>query len=74
MNIIKNFIIFIKNIFNKDEEIKMLEMPKQTMNEVKKDEFIKILKISDNEGEQNTSVETLICIGDGLGIQKNLSC
>lgn len=74
MNIIKNFIIFMKNIFNKDKEIKMLEMPKQTMNEVKKGEFIKTLKISDNEDEENTSVDTLICIGDGLGIQKNLSC
>ena len=53
----------------KQEEIKTLEEPKNTINK-EKNNFIKSLKI---EKKSKKEVETLICYGDGLGIQKKIS-
>lgn len=72
MNIIRKMILFIKNIFIKQEEIKALEEPKQIVNQEKKTNFIESLKI--NTTERKKKIETLICEGDGLGIQKKISC
>ncbi len=74
MNIIKKMIMYIKNKLIKHEDIKRLELPKQ-LEEIQKKEFIKSIKILNNkkeETEENEDVETLICVGDGLGIQKRL--
>lgn len=70
MNILKKLIGYIKNKFIKLEDIKRLEPPKQDKDEVQKEEFIESIKISNKE--KNEDVETLICVGDGLGIQKRL--
>lgn len=69
MNIIRNIILFFRNIFNK-QELKALEAPKQVVSEDKKDDFIQSLKIEKAEKK----IETLICDGNGLGIQKKISC
>ena len=69
MNIIQKIISFIKKRFMKQEEIKTLEEPKNTIN-IEKNNFIKSLKI---EKKSKKEVETLICYGDGLGIQKKIS-
>ena len=69
MNIIQKIISFIKKRFMKQEEIKTLEEPKNTINK-EKNNFIKSLKI---EKKSKKEVETLICYGDGLGIQKKIS-
>ena len=69
MNIIQKIISFIKKRFMKQEEIKTLEEPKKTINK-EKNNFIKSLKI---EKKSKKEVETLICYGDGLGIQKKIS-
>ena len=68
MNIIKNIINFIKKIFNKPEEIKKIEEAKID----KKEEFIQNIKIVPKE--EKKKIETLVCEGDGLGIQKKISC
>ena len=67
-------ILFIKNIFVKQEEIKALEEPKQIINQEKKINFVESLKITTTEKKNKKRIETLTCEGDGLGIQKKISC
>lgn len=74
MNIIKKAILAIKNMFTKKNELKQLEAPKIISGEDKRGNFIESLKISTIKKKNKKRVETLICIGDGLGIQKKLSC
>ena len=71
MNIFKEMMFFIKNLFNKQKEVKLIEAPKRIVNQDKKAEFIKSLKI--NLIEKKKKIETLTCDGDGLGIQKKIS-
>ncbi len=73
MNIIRKMIIFIKNIFVKEEKVKRLEEPKVINQKDERDNFIKSLKVNIAEKRKNKRVETLICVGDGLGIQKKIS-
>lgn len=73
MNIIKKAILFIKNMFVKQNEVKQLEAPKVILDQDKKNNFIQSLKITTTK-KNKKRVETLICTGDGLGIQKKLSC
>lgn len=74
MNIIKKAILFVKNIFIKQNEIKQLDAPKIILDQDKKNNFIQSLKITTTKKKSKKRVETLICTGDGLGIQKKLSC
>lgn len=74
MNIIRKMILFIKNIFIKQDEVKKLVEPKITIKEDKKESFIETLKITTTEKRTNKRVETLTCNGDGLGIQKKITC
>ena len=73
MNIIKKLISFIKNKFTKQEKIKQLMEPRTIANEDKKESFIESLKINTTQKITKKRVETLICDGDGLGIQKNIT-
>lgn len=70
MNIIKHIIIFFKNIFEKQEKVKTLKEVKQIESKEKKDDFTESLRI---DTENNEKIETLICEGNGLGIQKKIS-
>lgn len=73
MNIIKKIILMIKNVFIKQDKIKKIEEPIFVEKENQKVDFVKNLKI-DNINESNENkIETLICYGDGLGIQKKVS-
>ncbi len=72
MNIINKLMTFIKNIFNKKEKTKELDAPTPVITNEKKGEFIKSLKINTENRKKEKKVETLICEGDGLGIQKNI--
>lgn len=72
MNIIEKLILLIKNIFKKGE-IKKIEAPKQTQKEDKKSEFIDSLKIQTNIIKKKKKIETLVCPGDGLGIQNKIT-
>ena len=73
MNIIEKIISFVKNIFYKQEEVKKLEEPKQHINQKTREDFIKSLRVITNGKRKKTEIETLICGGDGLGIQKKIS-
>lgn len=70
MNFIKKFFEQIKNMFNKKENVKILEEPTQQINE---NNFTESLKVTMQEKKQENKIETLICEGDGLGIQKKMS-
>ena len=72
MNIIKKMILFIKNIFASTNEVKKLQEPKFSIEQEGQITFIEHLKITTTEKKKK--VETLICHGDGLGIQKNITC
>ena len=72
MNIMEKIISFIKKIFNKQEEIKMIEAPKRVTNMKKKEDFFSSIKVFRPIQIKNNEIETLICMGDGLGIQKDM--
>ncbi|MBQ2938110.1 MAG: hypothetical protein IJE05_04460 [Clostridia bacterium] len=74
MNIIRKIVLFIKNIFIKQEEVKPLEEPKYITNQKEKANFIESLKITTTERRTKKKIETLTCEGDGLGIQKKITC
>ena len=73
MNIIRKIILFIKNIFIKQDEVKKLTEPKIIVKENKKEKFIESLKITTTQKKAKKRVETLTCNGDGLGIQKKIT-
>lgn len=76
MNIMKKIALFIKRIFGKQDKIKKLPEPEVTLvdgKEDKKDSFIESLRAATVELVPKRRVETLICSGDGLGIQKKIS-
>lgn len=74
MNVIRRIILFIKNVFIKQQKVKKLVEPKIDIEQNKKINFIESLKITTTETKTKKRVETLICNGDGLGIQKKISC
>jgi hypothetical protein len=66
--------LFIENIFNKQEKVKMLEEPKQAVNKEKEVNLIDSLRRATVERRKKIKVETLFCEGSGLGIKKKISC
>ena len=74
MNVIKKIIENIKNIFgHKKENIKILDTSKELVYPNPKDNFIKSLKENTVDRKNQNRIETLICIGDGLGIKNGIS-
>ena len=75
MNFFSKIIEFFKNIFVKQKP-KQLEEPKQQVQENitnQREMFIKNLKIEEKpKKKKRKKMETLICVGDGLGIQGEL--
>lgn len=72
MNFLKNIISFFKNLFIKNEPVKMLEATKIDENSIRKNIFVDSLKISTPKHE-NPNIEVPTCVGDGLGIQPKIS-
>ncbi len=76
MEIIKKFLLFIKNLFKKDK-IKEIEPPKESISYGEESDFIKGLKVDvsnlgANGAKRKPIIETPICVGTGLGIQNKL--
>lgn len=71
MNFLKKLMSFIKNIFNKNNNVEQIEEAKENTNIKAKIDFEESLKIVTNKKKKK--VETLVCNGDGLGIQKNIT-
>ena len=72
MNSFKKLISWIKSIFHKKEKIVMIEEPKEQSTKNKEARFIESIKVNIAE-KKSKKVQTPICEGDGLGIQKKLS-
>ena len=70
MNFFRNLFLTFKNIFRKHTEIKQLEAPKQFSTSINRDSFIKDLKVN---VKKKKKIETLVCEGDGLGIQRKMT-
>lgn len=76
MDIIKKFIKFLKKLFNKEDSVKMIDSPVvDTINIQKenKGKFIDSLKMKDIGDHNKKNIETLVCFGDGLGIQNKVN-
>lgn len=71
MDILKGILSFIKCIFNKKQEIKLLEPAKIENQHKGREIFAKSLMVKELN-EKKRRIETLICYGDGLGIQNEL--
>lgn len=74
MDFIKKILLFIKNIFINNDTVKKLQEPKISMEQEEKMSFMQSLKITTTEKKLKKKVETLTCDGDGLGIQKKITC
>ena len=70
MNFIRKVFFYFKGIFNKKEEVKRIDAPKDTINE--KEEFRENLKVTTPYRKTRKKAETLICDGNGLGIQSEV--
>ena len=60
-------------MWHKQEKIKQLLEPQMVVNEDRKEEFVNSLKMTKKPNKTKQGVTTLICNGDGLGIQKKIS-
>lgn len=74
MNIIEKLFLFIKKIFVKQDETKKIQETKIAVEQDVKGTFFESLKTTTTEKRNKKRVETLTCNGDGLGIQKKITC
>lgn len=58
---------FFKNLFITKDTVKLLEAPIKTIEKQDNSAFINSLKV--NVSKNKKKIETLTCVGDGLGIQ-----
>ena len=68
MNFFKKLYLFFKKRLNKKDNIKMISAPIIKEN---KENFINSLKV--NPIKKQKKVESLTCVGDGLGIQTKIT-
>ena len=73
MIFIKKIYIFFKKIIKKENNIKAIEEPRKVQNTENKKEFVNFLKIQNKKQKSKKRVETLKCVGDGLGIQPKIT-
>ena len=60
MNVLERIISFINKIFNKKEEIKMIEAPKRVVNIKEKEDFLTSIKVFRPIQIKNNEIETLV--------------
>ena len=68
INFFKKLYLFFKKRLNKKDNIKMISAP---IIKESKENFINSLKVQPNENKKK--VESLTCVGDGLGIQSKIT-
>ena len=73
MNLLNKVYEFIKQIFNKKNNIKMIETPKAKIQIDEQINYRDSIKIDNTKKVKKKRIETLICDGDGLGIQNKIS-
>lgn len=60
---------FFKSFFINKHKVKLLEPPIKSIEKKDNSEFIVSLKVNVSKDKKKNQIETLICVGDGLGIQ-----
>ena len=73
MKLLKSIINFFKKILKKSNDIKMIESPKEYVNNSNQESFINSLKVNIPPKKKKKKIETLTCFGDGLGIQNKIT-
>lgn len=72
MNLIEKVLSFFESIFSRKEKVKMLEEPIEPVINEEKTKFIESLRVKETKKKKG-KIETLVCPGDGLGIQTKIS-
>ena len=72
MNIIKKFFFQIKNYFFNGNKVKQIEK-KTFVDNGYNEEFKNSIKYKEKQSKTKNRIETLICPGDGLGIQTKIT-
>jgi len=72
MNIIKKFFFQIKNYFFNGNKVKQIE-EKTLIDNGYKEGFKNSIKYKEKQSKAKNKIETLICPGDGLGIQTKIT-
>lgn len=70
MKLVKDVILFFKKLFNREYSTKMIEASVEKEDNTN---FINSLKVDIEQKQNEKKVETLICFGDGLGIQDKMT-
>lgn len=73
MKFFEKIFLFIKNMFNKKEEIKQIEAPKIDLYQNQKEEFLKSIKVSSIPRRKKNNIKTLVCVENGLGFENKLT-
>lgn len=73
MNWIRKLYCFLKTIFNKESTVKLIGAPIEPIKKLDKNNFKNSLRVNTLFSNQKKKVETLTCLGDGLGIQTKIS-
>ena len=77
MKLFKKIFTFFDRIFNKKEQVKLLKDKKEETTNLEennnKNEFKNILKVKNTTYTKKKKIETLVSVGDGLGIQNKIS-
>ena len=72
MNVLQKVIQFFKRIFNKENGVKMIDAPAENLKKDNKSDFRHSLKEDIVLNHKKKKIETLTCVGDGLGIQTKI--
>lgn len=73
MKFIKSIFAFFKGIFRQNSIPKMLDNPVQAVNVQDSSDFMNSIKVTVPKKEKRKkNVDTLTCVGDGLGIQPKI--
>lgn len=72
MNKVEKIVLFFKKLWNRKNNKKMIRPAKSEETKENQKAFIDSLKIEKKKPEKR-KVETLICPGDGLGIQNKIT-
>ena len=73
MELIDKIISFIKRLVKKEDTIKLLVERKPNEKPQNRKDYVKTLKVEINQTKKKKQIETLVCVGDGLGIQNKVT-
>lgn len=60
---------FFKSFFINKNKVKLLEPPMEIIKKQDNSNFLASLKVDQSKDKKKKQIETLTCVGDGLGIQ-----